>query len=119
MCKWGTTEKVRVKIPAENSYTGKERWDYKSIDKCIAPLVKALNESGIITTGSCCGHGRYLGGIELEDGRALVIIPDAEDWLWMDRKTKFLMKILVRHLKRWWGIKIECLWSYLKWRLGA
>ena len=81
MCEWGQTEKVRVKIPAKNSYTGKERWDHKPIDKCIAPLVKALNEGGIITAGSCCGHGRYLGGIELEDGRVLVIIPNAKDWL--------------------------------------
>ena len=73
MCKWGTHEKVRVKIPADLNYVGKERWKDVGIDKCIASLVKALQMSGIDMCGSCCGHGKRLGVIHLQDERALVI----------------------------------------------
>lgn len=27
------------------------------VDSCIAPIVAALNDGGIPTVGSCCGHG--------------------------------------------------------------
>jgi hypothetical protein len=47
-------------------------------DPCIAPLVKALNEGGVPTVASCCGHDTYLGSIALEDGRWLVILPDRD-----------------------------------------
>lgn len=42
-------------------------------DPCIAPLVKALNDGGIRTVASCCGHGKNDGSIVLADGRELVI----------------------------------------------
>ena len=57
-------------------------------DPCIAPLVKALNESdlpavpsrlnadGVRTVASCCGHGKRPGRIALADGRELFILPD-------------------------------------------
>lgn len=57
-------------------------------DPCIAPLVKALNESdlpsvpsrlnpdGIRTVASCCGHGKWPGKIALADGRELFVLPD-------------------------------------------
>jgi len=48
MCKWGTWEKVKVKIPADLSSTGKEKWKEVDIDKCIAPLIRALQEGGIV-----------------------------------------------------------------------
>jgi len=32
--------------------------DLVSIDSCIAPLVQILNDYGIQTISSCCGHGR-------------------------------------------------------------
>ena len=46
-------------------------------DPCIAPLVEALNNAGIKTIASCCGHGHRPGAITLIDGRELVI---ARDW---------------------------------------
>lgn len=46
-------------------------------DPCLVPLVKALNDAGIRTVASCCGHGHRPGNIVLEDGRELVI---ARDW---------------------------------------
>ena len=41
------------------------------VDSCIAPLVQALNDAEIETTGSCCGHGEADGLISLADGRVL------------------------------------------------
>lgn len=46
------------------------------IDACIAPLIQALNDGGIPTVASCCGHGHRPGRISLKDGRELFIIPD-------------------------------------------
>lgn len=47
-------------------------------DPCLVPLVKALNDGGLPTVASCCGHGRCLGSIALADGRNLVLAPDGE-----------------------------------------
>jgi hypothetical protein len=73
MCNWGNDTILFVPIPAELSHTGKFRWDYKGIDSCIAPIVKALNDAGIYTSQSCCGHGKGDGVICLHDGRTLII----------------------------------------------
>ncbi len=48
------------------------------IDACIAPIVDALNQAGIYTIGSCCGHGRSSGSIVLADGREMIICTDTE-----------------------------------------
>lgn len=58
MCKWGETVSLEVTIPADISHTGKERKGTKKIDRCLAPLIKMLNEDGIKTTSCCCGHGK-------------------------------------------------------------
>lgn len=76
MCEWGDVVRVSVQIPAQLSYTGKARQADKPIDACIAPIVRALNEAGIRTVASCCGHGKGPGNIALADGRELVIAPD-------------------------------------------
>ena len=44
-----------------------------NVDACIAPLVKSLNDAGIETLASCCGHGKIDGNIALKDGRELII----------------------------------------------
>ena len=72
MCKWGTSEEVEVTIPAHLSYNGKDRKKMSKIDKCIAPIVRALNDGGIRTNACCCGHGGE-GRIDLYDGRILKI----------------------------------------------
>ena len=74
-CKKCGKKQVLVKclIPAELSYTGKERWKNCKIDACIADMVKALNKGGVKTSTSCCGHGNYDGEIWLHDGRKLII----------------------------------------------
>jgi len=73
MCKWGTDKVIRVFMPAELSHTGKARWADKAIDACIAPIVKAMNENGIYTRASCCGHGKEMGRISLHDGRVIMV----------------------------------------------
>lgn len=75
MCKWGTDTILLVKITADISHTGEEFWAYRGIDSCIAPIVKALNDAGITTIQSCCGHGKGDGRIDLEDGRVLIVKP--------------------------------------------
>lgn len=43
-------------------------------DPCIAPIVRALNEGGIPTAASCCGHGNRTGRISLVSGRDLFLV---------------------------------------------
>lgn len=53
-------------------------------DPCLEPLVRALNDGGIPTVASCCGHGRGDGSVVLADGRELVIrefVPHGEAML--------------------------------------
>jgi len=45
-------------------------------DPCIGPLIRALNDAGIQTDASCCGHNRNVGSVILSDGRVLAILPD-------------------------------------------
>jgi hypothetical protein len=73
MCDWGDNIEMTVPIPANCSHTGVFRWDTKKIDKCIAPIVKALNDAGLFTGGSCCGHGKRPGCISMHDGTVLTI----------------------------------------------
>ena len=64
---------VKVKIPADLSHLGRSCMREKKIDKCIAPIVKALQEGGIDMRASCCGHRKGNGKILLQDGRELII----------------------------------------------
>jgi len=64
MCEWGNTTVLEY---------GDKKYD---VDSCIVPLVKALNDAGIETLASCCGHGRQYGNIALADGRELLIVPN-------------------------------------------
>lgn len=73
MCEWGTNEEIELTIIKELSYTGKERMKIVKVDACITSIIKALNEGGVTTTYSCCGHGEKAGVIILKDGRYLVI----------------------------------------------
>ena len=74
MCKWGTYVNVDLPVRAEDSHTGKAFIKSWPIDACIAPIVQALHDAGIVMLGSCCGHGEMDGVIGLADGRELRII---------------------------------------------
>ena len=86
MCKHGNYQNVRVKIPADLSSTEEEKWKDVSIDFCIADIVDALQKAGIDMRGSCCGHGRMPGYIQLQDGRLLIPTNDTylvNEWEWL------------------------------------
>ena len=73
--------RVEVWIPADLSARGYSYMAVKPIDECIAPIVRALQKGGIDMRGSCCGHGKGNGDIQLQDGRLLVVIPDGDEYL--------------------------------------
>jgi hypothetical protein len=73
VCKFGDEVNLLVPIPANLSHTGQFRWERKGIDRCIAPIVEALNIAAIYTESCCCGHGKRAGNIVLHDGRILRI----------------------------------------------
>lgn len=50
------------------------RGEPKGIDGCIVGLVVALNNAGLFTRASCCGHGKQPGRISLEDGREIILL---------------------------------------------
>lgn len=77
MCQWGNSILLLVPIPPDLSYTGRARWAVKPIDACIAPIIQALNDAGILTAASCCGHGKADGEIWLQDGRKLIVVNGA------------------------------------------
>lgn len=79
MCKHGDTVPVVVTIPSDLSHTGKMYKRKMLIDRCIAPLVGALERGGILMRGSCCGHGKAEGYISLGDGRYLLIFETREE----------------------------------------
>lgn len=60
MCEHDDTVPLVVLIPADHSHTGEFRWASKPVDRCIAPIVQALNAAGIYTVNACCGHGKGL-----------------------------------------------------------
>jgi hypothetical protein len=69
---------MELTVPAYLSSTGRAKKKLVNVDRCIASIVKALNDAGITTVASCCGHGKRPGNIMLADGRELVICPDYE-----------------------------------------
>ena len=73
MCQDRHSQVVRVWVRADLSHTGASRWKDVAIDACIAPIVVALQAYGINMTGSCCGHGKAEGWIDLQDGRQLIV----------------------------------------------
>ena len=62
------TVPCRVLIPADLSSTGRAQWKTKPVDKCLAPLVDAMNAAGVLTRACCCGHAQAAGNIMLHSG---------------------------------------------------
>jgi len=73
MCQDRDSVSVRVRIAARLSHTGEAYWRDMRIDRCIAPIVAALQAANIDMLASCCGHGKTSGRIDLADGRVLTI----------------------------------------------
>lgn len=79
MCEHGDTVTLNVLVPADLAFEGVDTWKDKPVDRCLAPLVQALNHAGILTRASCCGHGKRPGNIALADGRELVVVATFEE----------------------------------------
>lgn len=85
MCKKGdTVTMVLPRRPLSDPF-GKHL-NY-SIDRCIAPMVAALNRAGITTVACCCGHGDAVGWVALGDGRSLVIAENRAEFDYLTRPT--------------------------------
>lgn len=54
MCQHGTVKMVKLNRPRPVS--GRTE---VPVDACIADEVQFLNDAGVWTLGSCCGHGSY------------------------------------------------------------
>lgn len=66
------SHEVKVKLDKPD-YRGRNHcW----VDRCIAPIVQALQDAGIKTDASCCGHGYLPITIALEGEKWLVIFED-------------------------------------------
>lgn len=106
MCKHGDTVRVRVKISADLSHTGEAYFNEVWIDRCIAPIVDALQKAGIDMRGSCCGHGEGVGEINLQDGRDIYIFdapndpPTKEDVESAERVRVVIDTVLRKHKER-------------------
>jgi hypothetical protein len=70
MCEWGTSKTVHC--PAGFSGKNPNRQQVP-VDACIADIVRALNEGGVLTIACCCGHGKGPGSVLLSDGRTITI----------------------------------------------
>ena len=55
-------------------------------DPEIVDIVRALNDGGMPTSGSCSGHGEKLGSVALTEGRVLMIFPSLEEFTAAHRK---------------------------------
>lgn len=79
------------------------------VDRCIAPLIQALNDGGFQTISSCCGHNQCVGSIALEDGRVLLIAKDYDEWSNIDAMIgdrdihgdKWLGCLSIENLLKW------------------
>lgn len=73
MCKWhGGSYEGNLPVKLHSTAEGENK--ICSVDPCIQPLVQAINDAGIRTLNSCCGHGVRPTSIVLEDGRYLMIL---------------------------------------------
>ena len=95
MCKYGNYQNVRVKIPADLSSTGEEKWKDVPIDSCIADIVDAIQKAGIDMRGSCCGHNRTEGAIHLQDGRVLLIT----DVSYLENQIRWTLSLLAKKIE--------------------
>ena len=70
-CKKCKRHTVLVKLCKPRKYS---RRTEVPVDRCIAPLVKLLNEHGVETVGACCGHDNNNGEILIvQDNKQIIL----------------------------------------------
>ena len=75
--------------------------EFVQVDRCIAPIVSALSDSGIATVACCCGHGRHRGSIILADGREMLVVPDFKTARIMDRLVEVVRMDIPSYKERY------------------
>lgn len=72
------------------------------VDACIAATVKALWDRGVVTLGSCCGHGRMAPSLVLGDNEDCDAVASAlvdvdprpwELWQWRDEVNEIRVSL--------------------------
>ncbi len=90
--------------------------DRIKVDSCIANEVGWLNEHGVITRGSCCGHGQYPGSILIKRScskraRELGYDPKpyylSQNRLWSRIRTRIASWIYGENLNETWLAEIQ------------
>lgn len=84
MCEHGDLVKMELLISPPNRH-GRSYQKPVGVDRCIASLVRVLNDGGVETISSCCGHGKMHGSIILADGRWLVVMSDKDAMVHFDK----------------------------------
>lgn len=79
-------EAAMIIIPGYEGTPERKFRDGVWCDPCLVPIIKALNDGGLPTISSCCGHGSYVSSIALADGRWVLVLPDMETFQAMDTK---------------------------------
>lgn len=92
MCEWGNLKEVSIKRKKGLDKVIK-------VDSCIADLIVQLNDFGLYTINSCCGHNKSGASIIFEDikllntGYAEVYNREAYDCYWQslpeEEKVKY------------------------------
>lgn len=81
-------KEIWVTVPAHLSHNGTDYRKIVGVDACLVPLIEALNNAGISTVASCCGHGKKAANIILSDGRELFLVSDSAN----SRKLESLLE---------------------------
>lgn len=74
MCDHSPNREAAMVVIREGTPERKRR-DGVWCDPCLVPLVTALNDGGIPTIASCCGHGTHPSTVALTDGRWIFLVP--------------------------------------------
>lgn len=72
MCNYGPNRDAAMTVLKRDDAGEPTVW----CDPCLTPLVKALNDAGLRTVASCCGHGSGVGRIAMACGQELFLLPD-------------------------------------------
>ncbi len=70
-CSLCKKRRAQVKLCKRRPYSGR---GMVAVDNCISGLVQLLNNHGVHTLNSCCGHGTQPGEIWIEqDGKEIIL----------------------------------------------
>ena len=93
MCKWGTDRNVNLCVPTPIK-----------VDACIAPLVQMLNDYGVQTIASCCGHGKTEESRILLSAKSLKLLPLDDGSFRAHLVFPFKEGVMTDHEHKWYTL---------------